>query len=95
LTFKPLYDRLLVRRVDVVEQTASGLYIPAAAQEKSLSGTVVSAGHGRLNEDGEIVPLQVAAGDTVLFGRYAGTDIEIDSVAYLILREDDVLGVVR
>jgi chaperonin GroES len=92
---RPLQDRLIVERVEGEEKTASGLYIPDTAKEKPQQGRVVSVGKGRVREDGTIQPLDVKAGDRILFGKYSGTEIKIDGNEYLIMREDDVLGVVE
>ncbi len=84
-----------MQRVALAEKTASGLYIPDAAQEKPISGTVLAAGKGKPNEDGTIRPLEVKAGDKILFGKYAGTEIKIDGTEHTILKEDDVLGIIE
>lgn len=92
---RPLQDRLIVERIEGEEKTASGLYIPDSAKEKPQQGRVVSVGKGRVREDGTIQPLDLRAGDTILFGKYSGTEIKIDGNEYLIMREDDVLGVLE
>ena len=92
---RPLQDRLIVERLDSDEKTASGLYIPDSAKEKPQQGRVVSVGKGRVREDGTIQPLDLKAGDKILFGKYSGTEIKIDGQELLIMREDDVLGVVE
>ena len=89
----PLYDRILVKRLEPEEAVRGGIIIPDSAKEKPLEGEVVSAGSGRLDDDGKAVPLQVKAGDKILFGKYAGTEINIDNVEHLILKEDEVLGI--
>lgn len=91
---RPLQDRLIVERLDGEEKTASGLYIPDSAKEKPQQGKVVSVGKGRIREDGSLQPLDLKEGDKILFGKYSGTEIKIDGTEYLIMREDDVLGVV-
>ena len=92
---RPLQDRVIVQRLDSEEKTASGLYIPETAKEKPQQGKVISAGKGKVREDGSIQPLDVKAGDRVLFGKYSGTEVKIDSGEYLILREEDILGVLE
>ncbi|RMG43864.1 MAG: co-chaperone GroES [Candidatus Dadabacteria bacterium] len=92
---RPLQDRLIVERLDQEEKTASGLYIPDTAKEKPQQGKVVAVGKGRVKEDGTVQPLDLHEGDVILFGKYAGTEIKIDDNEYLIMREDDVLGVLE
>lgn len=92
-TIRPLYDRVLVQRIENDSTTAAGLIIPDTAQEKTQYGTVVSTGEGKLTNDGECRPLTVRNGDKVLFGKYAGTEIKLDGKDYLILREDELLGI--
>ncbi len=92
---RPLQDRLIVQRLEGEEKTASGLIIPDSAKEKPQQGRVVSVGKGKVREDGTVQPLDLKAGDTILFGKYSGTEIKIDGEDYLIMREDDVLGVVE
>ena len=94
MKFRPLHDRVVVRRIDAEEKTAGGIIIPDTAKEKPQQGKVVAVGPGK-RDDGKVVPLDVKAGDTVLFAKYAGTDIKIEGEDHLILREDDVLGVVE
>ena len=91
---KPLHDRIIVKRIAEEEKTTGGIIIPDTAKEKPQQGKVVAVGPGR-RDDGKVMPLDVKAGDTVLFAKYAGTDIKIDGDDHLILREDDVLGVVE
>lgn len=91
---RPLQDRLIVERLEGEERTASGLIIPDSAKEKPQQGRVVAVGKGKVREDGTVQPLDVKAGDIILFGKYSGTEIKIDSEEYLIMREDDVLGVI-
>ncbi|PKN58853.1 MAG: co-chaperone GroES [Deltaproteobacteria bacterium HGW-Deltaproteobacteria-14] len=95
MNFKPLYDRVLVKRVEEASVSAGGIIIPDSAKEKPLRGAVLAVGNGKLKDDGTLRPLDVKVGDTVLFGKYAGTEIKIDGVEHTILREDDVLGVVE
>ena len=93
---RPLADRLIVKRVEDQEQkSAGGIIIPDTAKEKPQEGQVVAVGRGKLNEDGKVIPLDVKAGDRILFGKYSGSEIKIDGEEHLILREDDVLGVVE
>jgi chaperonin GroES len=90
---KPLQNRLVVERLEAEQTTASGLIIPDSAKEKPQQGRVVSVGPGARNKQGKAVPMEVAVGDTVLFGKYGGTDVTLDGKEYLILKEDDVLAV--
>jgi chaperonin GroES len=91
---RPLRDRILVERLEEAEQrSVGGIIIPDAAKEKPQQGRVVAVGKGRVNDKGEVFPLDVKAGDTILFGKYAGTEIKIEGKEYLIIREDEVLGV--
>ncbi len=92
---RPLYDRILVKRVDEEEKTAGGLFIPDSAKEKPQQGLVVAVGSGKLQEDGSLRKLDLKAGDKILFSKYAGSDIKIDGVEHLILKEEDVLGVLE
>ncbi len=92
---RPLQERLIVERVESEEKTASGLYIPDSAKEKPQQGKVVSVGKGKVREDGTVQPLDLREGDKILFGKYSGTEIKIDGQDYLIMREDDVLGVLE
>ena len=94
LRIRPLQDRLIVERLEGEEKTASGLIIPDSAKEKPQQGRVLAVGKGKVREDGTVQPLDLKAGDTILFGKYSGTEIKIDNEEYLIMREDDVLGVV-
>lgn len=95
MKIRPLNDRLLVQRLQEEEKTAGGIIIPDSAKEKPAEGKVVAVGPGKLNDSGERVALQVKAGDVVLFSKYGGTDVKLDGEDYLIMREDDVLGVVE
>ena len=92
---RPLQDRVIVRRVAEEEKTKGGIIIPDTAKEKPMEGEVVAVGPGARGEDGKIHPLDVKAGDRVLFGKYSGNEIKIDGVDHLILREDDILGVIE
>jgi len=91
---KPLHDRIIVKRLDEEETTAGGIIIPDTAKEKPQEGMVVAVGSGR-REDGKVVALDVKAGDKVLFGKYSGTEIQLDGDEHLIMREDDILGIVE
>lgn len=96
MNIRPLYDRLVVKRLDEeTEKTASGLFIPDSAKEKPQQGEVVAVGQGKRNDDGKLIALDVKAGDRILFGKYSGSDIKIDGTEYLIMREDEVLGVIE
>ena len=96
MNIRPLYDRIVVKRIDDdTEKTAGGLFIPDSAKEKPQQGEVVAVGQGKRNEDGKLIPLDVKAGDRILFGKYSGSDIKIDNNEYLIMREDEVLGVLE
>jgi chaperonin GroES len=95
MDIRPLQDRLVVRRVEEQETTKGGIIIPDSAKERPLEGEVVAVGNGKRLEDGSVVPLDVKAGDRILFGKYAGTEIKLDGVEHLILREDEVLGIVE
>ena len=94
MKMRPLRDRILVERIEEQEQRIGGIIIPDTAREKPQQGRVVAVGKGRVNDDGDVFPLDVKEGDTILFGKYAGSEIKIDGREYLILREDEVLGVV-
>jgi chaperonin GroES len=92
---KPLYDRLLVKRIEEKEVKQGGIIIPDTAKEKPMEGKVVAVGTGRVEKDGTKIPLQVKVGDRVLFGKYAGTEIKIEDKEHVILREDEILGVIE
>jgi len=94
-TFTPLHDRILVRRVEEEQKTSSGLYIPESAKEKPQEGEVISVGKGKSNDEGKVFPLDVKAGDRVLFGKYSGTEIKLDGDEFLIMREEEVLGILK
>jgi chaperonin GroES len=91
---KPLYDRILVKRIEEKEQKRGNIIIPDTAKEKPMEGKVIAVGSGKLDDDGKRIPLEVKVGDRVLFGKYAGTEIKIDDDEHVILREDEVLGVI-
>lgn len=95
MKLRPLCDRILVERIEEAEQRVGGIIIPDTAKEKPQSGRVIAVGKGRINDKGQVFALDVKEGETVLFGKYAGSEIKIDGKEYLILREDDVLGVLE
>lgn len=94
-SIKPLDDRVLVKPTVAEEKTASGIYLPEGAQEKPQTGKIVAAGPGKLNDDGSRNKLTVKKGDTVLYGKYAGTEIDVNGVAHMIMRESELLGVME
>lgn len=91
---KPLSDRLIVRRKEKEEKTLGGIVLPDSAKEKPIEGDVIAVGPGRRTDGGQLVPMQVGTGQTVLFGKYAGTEIKLNGQEYVVLREDDVIGIV-
>jgi chaperonin GroES len=93
MKIRPLYDRIVVKRVETAEQMHGGLYIPDTAKEKPQEGEVVAVGKGKRLEDGKVIALDVQVGDKILFGKYSGSDIKLDGEEYLIMREDEVLGI--
>ena len=95
MTFRPLHDRILVRRVESEEKTKGGIIIPDTAKEKPQEGEVIAVGSGARNEAGQIQPLDVKAGDRILFGKWSGTEIKIDGEDLLIMKESDVLGIIE
>ena len=95
MKIRPLNDRILVKRLESEEKTAGGIIIPDTAKEKPAQGQVVAVGPGKLNEQGQRVALNVTAGDKVLFSKYGGTDVKLDGEDFLIMREDDILGVIE
>ncbi len=94
MSFKPLNDRVLVKRLEVEEKTASGIYIPDSAKEKPSRGVVVAVGPGRVDDSGKRIPMGVKEGESVLFTKYAGTELKIEGVEHLIMREDDILAII-
>jgi|UniRef100_A0A7C5EPR5 chaperonin GroES len=92
---KPLNDRVLVKRLEEMQMTKGGIYIPDTAKEKPVEGRVIAVGPGKINDQGNRLPLNVKEGDRILFGRYAGTEIKIEGEEYLMMREDDILAVVE
>jgi chaperonin GroES len=95
MKFRPLHDRVVVRRVTAEEKTAGGIIIPDTAQEKPMEGQVVAAGAGARNEAGQLVPLDVKAGDRVLFGKWSGTEVKLDGEELLIMKESDIMGIIE
>jgi chaperonin GroES len=92
---RPLQDRVIVKRLEEEQKTKGGIIIPDTAKEKPIEGKVIAVGNGKVQEDGKVRPLDVKAGDTILFSKYAGTEIKIDGVEHLIMREEDILGVIE
>jgi chaperonin GroES len=95
MKFRPLHDRVLVRRIEQQEKTAGGIIIPDTAKEKPQEGEVIAAGAGLKNEDGKLTPLDVKAGDRILFGKWSGTEVRVDGEDLLIMKESDILGIVE
>jgi chaperonin GroES len=93
MKFKPLHDRVLVQRVESEEKTASGIIIPDTAQEKPMQGKIVAVGSGSKDESGKVTPLDVKEGDSILFGKWSGTEVKIDGTEYLIMKESDIMGI--
>ncbi len=94
MTFRPLHDRVLIRRIEAAEKTAGGIIIPDTAQEKPQEGEVVAVGSGTRGDDGSIIPLDLKAGDKILFGKWSGSEVKLDGEDLLIMKESDVLGIV-
>lgn len=94
MKIRPLNDRLLVKRLEEITKTAGGIIIPDSAKEKPAEGTVIAVGPGKTNEKGDRVALQVKAGDKVLFSKYGGTDVKLDGEDFIIMREDDIMGII-
>ena len=95
MKFRPLHDRILVKRLDAGEEVKGGIIIPDSAKEKPQEAEVIAVGEGKKNEDGSRIPMDVKAGDRILFGKYSGSEIKMEGVDYLIMREDEVLGIVE
>jgi len=95
MKFRPLHDRIVVRRITPLEKSAGGIIIPDTAKEKPMEGEIVAVGPGARNEQGTIVPLEVAAGDRVLFGKWSGTEVKLDGEELLIMKESDLMGVIE
>ena len=93
MNIRPLHDRIVVKRVDEQETLASGIIIPDSAKEKPQKGEVIAVGKGKRSDDGKLIKLDVEVGDSILFGKYSGSEIKLDGVEYMIMREDEVLGV--
>lgn len=95
MKFRPLHDRVVVKRVDEEQKTKGGIIIPETAQEKPMQGEIIAVGPGGRDESGKLVPLDVKAGDIVLFGKWSGTEVKIDGTEYLIMKESDIMGVLE
>ena len=95
MNVRPLHDRIIVSRIEEGEQKVGGIIIPDTAKEKPQQGKVIAAGKGKIEKDGKVTPLDVKAGDTILFGKYAGQEIKVDGNEYLIMREEEILGVIE
>jgi chaperonin GroES len=95
MKFRPLHDRVVVRRVDAEEKTAGGIIIPDTAKEKPMEGEIVAVGPGARNEQGQLVTLDVKAGDRILFGKWSGTEVKIDGEDLLIMKESDIMGIIE
>ena len=95
MKLRPLQDRIIVKRLEEESKTAGGIFIPETAKEKPQRGEVIAVGNGKKTEDGKVLPIDVKVGDKVLFGKYAGTEIKIDGEELLIMREDDILGIIE
>jgi len=95
MNLRPLHDRILIRRIEEKEAVKGGIIIPDTAKEKPQEGEVIAVGNGKKNEDGNIIPLDVKAGDRILFGKYSGAEIKMDGQEFLILREEEVLGIIE
>ncbi|ACD96635.1 MULTISPECIES: co-chaperone GroES [Trichlorobacter] len=95
MKLRPLHDRIIVKRLEGEEKTAGGLFIPDTAKEKPQKGEVIAVGNGKKNDEGKCAPLDVKVGDSILFGKYAGTEVKVDGDEFLMMREDDVLAVIE
>ncbi len=95
MKIRPLHDRILVRRLEAEHRTKGGIIIPDSAKEKPIEGEVVAVGNGKLDKDGKLIALDVKVGDKILFGKYSGTEVKIEEVEHLIIREEDILGIVE
>ena len=95
MNVRPLRDRVLLKRLEEQEQKVGGIIIPDTAKEKPQQGKVIAAGTGRINDEGKVIPLDVKVGDTVLFGKYSGTEIKLEGTEYLIVREEEILGILE
>ncbi len=95
MKFRPLHDRVVVKRIDAEEKSAGGIIIPDTAKEKPSQGEIIAVGPGGRDEAGKLVPLDVKAGDRILFGKWSGTEVKIDGVEYLIMKESDIMGILE
>ena len=95
MNVRPLHDRVIIERIEEGEQKVGGIIIPDTAKEKPQQGKIIAAGKGKIEKDGKVTPLDVKAGDTILFGKYAGQEIKVDGNEYLIMREEEILGVIE
>ncbi len=95
MKFRPLHDRVVIRRVEHEGKTTGGIFIPDTAQEKPMEGEIVAVGPGARDDNGKVVPLDVKAGDRILFGKWSGTEIKLDGVEYLIMKESDIMGILE
>ncbi|MGQ9508825.1 MAG: co-chaperone GroES [Thermodesulfobacteriota bacterium] len=95
MKIRPLQDRVIVKRIEEEERTKGGIIIPDSAKEKPQEGKVIAVGKGKMTEDGKLIPLDVKVGDRVLFGKYAGTEVKIEGEEHLIMREEDILGIIE
>ena len=95
VNIRPLNDRIIVKRLAQESKTAGGIIIPESAKEKPIKGKVVSTGKGRVNDEGKVLPLEIKVGDTVLFGKYAGTEFKMENDEYLMMREEDIYGILN
>jgi len=93
MNVRPLHDRIIVQRIEEGEQKVGGIIIPDSAKEKPQQGRIIAVGNGKAKDDGKRVPLDVKSGDTILFGKYSGTEVKIDGTEYVVMREDDIMGV--
>lgn len=94
MELKPLFDRIIVRRVEEEKVTSGGIFLPEAAQEKRQEGEVISVGQGRVQDDGSVLPLELKGGERILFGKYSGSEVTVEGETYLVMREDEVLAVI-
>ena len=93
MNIRPLNNRVLIKRIEELQRTPGGLFLPDAAKEKPIQGEVLAAGEGRIDDNGKLVPMQIKVGDRVVFSKYAGTEIKLEGEEHLIMREDDILGI--
>ncbi len=95
MKLRPLYDRILVERLESEEVTKGGIILPDSAKEKPQQGKIIAAGEGRRTDEGKIIPLKVKEGDLILFGKYTGSEVKIEGIEYLIMKEDDIMGIIE